>query len=418
MKKTTLVLLINLFCIHFLSAQITFKQAKDSLDVMEENILSVLETNSSSLSDNIELSALKNLRKLDSIKKVIPDFNIIARDNLTPEFKYEFDRIVILYNSFIDDIGKKIRRELLITEQLRELFGILEAEDYENDITKDIYNPINFTKILHRKPAENGVAASNTLFNRASRHFIKREGTLHLEFDKKFVRYLTFANKLNIRVKAFIQRKDKSIKPISVLGLTKVETTESSGQAKVLNNDTNIPLTIEDTYIVTYRDSGLESISAEIAVPFEEVSIDDTVIVEITNRAVNGVGFISKFVFADYGWSQGPTGGFTFVQTIDGDDNIYRAAGSAGYSFRYNPKPSAKFRNHFFSPSFGPELNVLQKDDETLMGLGVFISTAANAVKIGGGFYLNGESNKAYVAIGLNFIEGYNKISELLNRVQ
>jgi len=414
MKNEILFMILLIFCISSLQAQITFQQAKDSLSILEGEILNILETEND-LPESIQMQALKDLRALDQLKQQLPGKKPNDGIATNAAISGSFDSVITSYNDLIGNLDIRAQKEHVITQYLDEL--TVDVKEKDNYITDDIYNPINFTTIIHRRPAENGYVTSISLLNRASRHFIKKEGTLHLEFDKKFVKYLTFAGKLDIRVKAFIERKDKTVKPLSVLGLTDVKANKTSDKSQIINKSDSLPI-ITDSYGITYLNSGLETISAEIAVPFEDVSIDETIIVEITNQKINGVGFISKFVFAEYGWSQGATGGFTFVQTIDGDDHIYRAAGSAGYAFRYDPKPSASFWRHFFSPSFGPELNVLQKDDTTLMGLGLFASSFSNAVKVGSGFYINGESNKMYVAIGLNFIEGYNKISELLNRVE
>ncbi|WP_062060664.1 hypothetical protein [Aquimarina longa] len=284
--------------------------------------------------------------------------------------------------------------------------------------TSDIYNPINFTIIKHRRPAENGKSTNEILPNRSSVHYIKKGGVLHLEFRKDFVEKLTNAGKLNLNVKAFIQRKDNTIKPLSVLGLTEVTKNASSSKETILNDSDGKkgPTEVADKYSIKYHASSSETISAEIDLSFQEVSIDDVVILRVTNKAVHNVGFTYKFVFAEYGWGQSTTGGFSFVQTIRGDDHIYRAAGTAGYAFRYTPKPSSKFLYHFFSPSFGPEINTLQKDSETLIGAGVFVTSFANSVKFGLGSYINGESNKVYFSIGLNFIEGYSQIKDLIAR--
>lgn len=62
-----------------------------------------------------------------------------------------------------------------------------------------------------------------------------------------------------------------------------------------------------------------------------------------------------------------------------------------------------------------PELNVFQVNDNAEMGMGLFLSSFYNMVKVGSGFVLNGEkSGSFYWSIGLNFIEGYNKIGEML----
>lgn len=415
MMKNIFTLTLLFFLSYYSFAQETTlntKQAKEELNELESEILSILQEESKSLPTKILDEAFSNLKSIDSLKMKISKFDdtTILADNLKKTYKDIFDK----HQNFKDNLDLRVQRWQSIEENLEKLSARLNDEANKDEITKDIYNPINFTTIYHRKPAENGYASSEKLFNRSSRHFIKREGVLHLEFDREFVQYLTDASRLNLRVKAFIERKDKSVKPIAVLGLTRVETNKISDRTKLLNKKDETPQ-VTDSYTITYENSDKETISAELAIPFEEISIDDTIIMEITNQSIKGVGFISKFVFADYGWTQGPTGGFSFVQTIDGDDNLFRAAGSAGYAFRKVPKPSAKFWCHFFSPSFGTEINVLQKNNETLVGLGGFISTAANSVKFGLGSYLNGESNKVYFSIGLNFIEGYNTISDLVN---
>jgi hypothetical protein len=152
---------------------------------------------------------------------------------------------------------------------------------------------------------------------------------------------------------------------------------------------------------------------------WEDISKDDKIIISVINKASNNVGFSTVLIVDEFGWIHEPTGGFGFTKILNTNNNQYNAAGTIGYAFRYKARQSSSFFYHFISPSFGPELNVHQVNNETSIGLGVFASTMLNTVKFGIGFIANGKDNgKPYFSIGLNFVESYQKITELISKTQ
>ncbi|CAL2093096.1 conserved protein of unknown function [Tenacibaculum sp. 190524A02b] len=295
-------------------------------------------------------------------------------------------------------------------------------KDSKNFHTDDIYNPINFTTIEERMPASNGKISSYEILNRGSLDYIKRGSEVHIEFDKNFVYNLTKKNELELQVIAYIIRKDKTIKPLEVNGFTEVTEDFKHKQLYAAGRSTTAGTDIVDVkedYKVKFLKSKETSFSAEVKLVWEEISVDDKIIITVQNKKNNNVGFSTTLVFDDFGWQQKQIGGLSFVQTSSSNSNFV-PAGTIGYSFRYIPRRSGSFGAHFFSPGFGPELNVYQTEDNTTnIGLGIFATTAYDIIKLGVGFNLNGtNSGKAYFGIGLNFVKTFNVVSGLLDNTK
>lgn len=311
-----------------------------------------------------------------------------------------------------------------------DLFSLLSTNDRLNDLsrnegfkvnfhTMDIYNPINFTTLIERMPRSNGVSTSYEILNRNGQDYIKKGSQIHIEFDKEFIEKLILNNNLELQVLAFVERKDKTIKPLTVLGFTMVKDDSNQTDKNIKNISLTSEETVEYKYKLNFKESSIKSLSGEVNLAWEEISKDDKIIISVINKKSNGVGFSTTLIIDEFGWQQEPIGGFGFTRIFNSDNKQYNASGTMGYSFRYKPRQSSKFFWHFISPSFGPELNVQQINEQTSIGVGVFLSTFFNTVKLGGGFIANGKSNgKPYFSIGLNFIESYQKISELISKTK
>lgn len=290
----------------------------------------------------------------------------------------------------------------------------------DNESLKDIFNPINFTTITERMPKSNGNNKKYPYSLWAGMDYIQKGSTIHINFDQLFVDKLD--SNLNLQVLAYIQRKDKSVKPLSIFGFTEVKTefekveNLKSGLAFKESND-NSNLDISYSYKIVPFDNSTKSYSGELNLAWEEVSEDDQIIIHITNTARNNSGFSFSLKYDDFGWKQGPTGGFSFVKIMESEFTEFTPSASLGYSFRYQPRKSSKFINHFFSPSFGPMLHVFQNNENTTIGFGGHISTFYNMLNFGVGGTINGVNHgKPYFFIGLNFVESFNNITSLVNR--
>jgi|GEM_PF-4484483 len=292
----------------------------------------------------------------------------------------------------------------------------------KNLITNNIYDPINWTLIRIRRKSENGKHVTEILPNRSSKHFIKPESEIIIEFDQLFVRELFKASKLKLRVTAYLERPDKSIIPLGAKGLTQVTLIEQATESAMLINldKKKDEFEISDKYQINYLKSSSEKLSTQIDLSNINESEGDIIKLSITNEDddIQGMGFDTTLEYINYGWEQGATGGFSFIKTSGAENKTVTTAGTAGYYFKFETKPSATFLRKLINPSFGPELNVLENGDQTLFGLGGFISTLANTVRFGYGIYLNGLNQQSYLSIGINFIEGIDTISGLLQKTK
>lgn len=323
-----------------------------------------------------------------------------------------------------------VRQQLIdhLYKKEKRLFSNPTRNDFQ---TPDVLNPINFTTIRERLPAQNGKAKSIKLPNRASISYIKPGSNIHLVFDTLFMRLLSEHDMLGLRVIAVIRRKDESIKPLSVSGLTSVNPGDNTTKEELLSESqrqfstslkekkegTEDTVDVKDNYTVRYYKSDKHTISAEINLAYENISDDDEIIITIENAIRHGLSYTVRLIFYDNSWKITPTGGFTFIRTLNTNDNNFHAGGSTGVAFQYHPKPSSSFWARFINPSFGPEINVLQDTDaKTIVGLGGFITNCMNTVKLGFGWNLNDGNNAPYISIGLDFIESFNTIKAVAEK--
>ncbi len=288
-------------------------------------------------------------------------------------------------------------------------------QDTKSDkkFSNDIYNPINFTTITERMPKANGSNTTYEFMLNAGLDYLKKGSQIHIDFTKKYLDAL--GTNCQLQVLAYIQRKDKTIKPLNVFGFTVVE--DKSQNAESMKNGNLNSNDIQYLYTVKTDKKNGESYSGEVNLAWEEISNDDKIVLHITNRAKNNTGFTMVLVYDEFGWKQSPTGGFSFVKIAEKEFTEFSPAASIGYTFRYQPRKSSSFWLHFLSPSFGPMLHVFQNNENTTIGAGLSVSTFYNMVSFGGGWTINGVNhNKPYFSIGLNFIESYNTLTGLLKK--
>jgi hypothetical protein len=340
--------------------------------------------------------------KLDSVYTK----NKIALENLSPNEKVKYS---------LKKNERNQKEQYGNISLIRDILKENEENDFRND---DIYNPINFTTITERMPKAYGRNKSYLFKLRAGLDYIKKGSQLSLSFKKEFISELGSGN-LDLQVLAYIQRKDKTIKPLTVFGFTDIETntsnTENIKNANLSSTETTQTPTINYEYKVKTKNKNDKSYSGEINLAWEEISDDDKIILHINNKAKNNTGFSMVFVYDDFGWKQGLTGGFSFAKIAKKGFTEFSPAASIGYSFRRQPRKSSSFLGHFFSPAFGPVLNVFQNEGDTTVGAGLFLSSFYNMVSVSGGWTINGVNhNRPYIAIGLNFIESYNTITNLV----
>lgn len=298
---------------------------------------------------------------------------------------------------------------------ISELQKFQEAKPSKNKFSDNIYDPINFTTITERLPKSNGSNTTYKFMLAAGLDYIKKGSQIHIDFDRKFIDALG-SNGCNLQVLAYIQRKDKTIKPLNVFGFTVVE--EKVENADFMKNGNfQVSKDVKYLYTVDVNKTNGESYSGEINLAWEEISEEDKIILHITNKAKNNIGFTMVLVYDDFGWKQNPTGGFSFVKIAEKGFTEFSPAASIGYVFRFQPRRSSYFWGHFLSPSFGPMLHVFQNNENTTIGAGLSLSTFYNTVSFGGGWTINGVNHgKPYFSIGLNFIESYNTLTSLLKK--
>ncbi|UEQ78997.1 hypothetical protein [Chryseobacterium arthrosphaerae] len=289
-----------------------------------------------------------------------------------------------------------------------------EAKLDDQKFSDDIYNPINFTKIIERMPKANGYNTTYDFILGAGLDYIKKGSQIHINFNRKYIDAL--GSNCKLQVLAYIQRKDKTIKPLNVLGFTIINEETQNTEAMKNGNISGLK-DVNYLYKINTEKANGESYSGEINLTWEEISYDDRIVLHITNKAKNNTGFIMTLVYDDFGWKQNPIGGFSFVKIAKKGFTEFSPAASIGYTFRYQPRKSNFFWWHFLSPSFGPMLHVFQNNENTTIGTGLSVSTFYNMVSFGGGWTINGINHgKPYFSIGLNFIESYNTLTSLLKK--
>jgi hypothetical protein len=394
-KKSELKLLMKSINIH---------SNKDSLDKLQKLL-------NETKNDYLELDSLYKKQKTSKEKHIANKFNAKMFEN----YQFKKHKIPNTQNGIFDDeLTQFLEKNLYLNDSVRE-------QNVKVDFhTRDIFNPINFTTLHERMPKSNGIVTTYKILNRSGLDYIKKGSQIHIEFNKEFIENLTLNENLNLQVLAYVERKDKTIKPLSVLGFTMVKdiSTQVEKNVKNISIDT-LNNTVEYKYVLDFKDSNIKSLSGEVNLAWEDISKDDKIIISVINKASNDVGFSTVLIVDEFGWINEPTGGFGFTQILNSGSNQFNAAGTIGYSFRYKLRPSSSFFRQFITPSFGPELNVQQVNNETSIGVGMFISSMLNTVKFGGGLIVNGVDNgKPYISIGLNFIESYQKITELISKTK
>lgn len=287
-------------------------------------------------------------------------------------------------------------------------------DDFKNG---DIYNPINFTTLYERMPKVNGWDSGYKISNRSSLDYIKRESQIHLMFDKNFVEKLHNAGKLNLIVTAYIERKDKTIKPLNVSGFTDVVSKTNNSNVENAKQGLTQAQQINYSYDIKPKNSSNATYSGEINLAWEDISEDDKIVIHVKNKAANDTGFTTVLVTDDFGWKQNPTGGVSFIKIAEKGFTEFTPSGTLGYSFYYRPRKSKSFFRKFITPAFGPVIHVFQNGNDTTIGAGLFLSSFYNMVSIGGGWTINGVNHgKPYFSIGLNFIESYNTLISLTKK--
>jgi len=379
------------------------------------------------------------LQKIEQYKDILSNANTISiadkLDNikqLSAEINCLYDSLLILYNqneASIKEMSSKDKAKYVLkkyTKPKRDESGNISSVRDELDkktdnelMSEDVYNPINFTTLTERIPKYNGSNKKYTYSLWSGSDYIKKGSQLHLSFDKTYIEDLG-ANNLDLQVLAYIQRKDKTVKPLTVFGFTDVQTfTQNTDNLKnaTLQTEENETPSIDYTYKIKVKSSLEKSYSGELNLAWEEISEDDKIILHINNKSKSNTGFSMVLVYDDFGWKQNPTGGFSFVKIAKSGFTEFLPAASIGYSFRYQPRRSIGFFRHFISPSFGPMLHVFQNNEDTTIGAGVYLSTFYNMVSVGFGSTINGVNHgKPYFSIGLNFIESYNTLTTLSNK--
>ena len=292
------------------------------------------------------------------------------------------------------------------------LYKILQSD--KERMSDDIYNPINFTTITERMPSENGRISRYKWRSWSSVDYIKKGSSIHIEFKKEFIDSL--GNKCDIQILAYLQRKDKSVKPLAIRGFTKVlEVVDNVGPLKQKSLDISDSKDVAYKYSISKENKNKPTYSGEINLAEEHIDEEDKIILYIHNIAANGTGFGQTFVYDDFGWKNGPVGGFSFVKITKSGFSEFSPAASFGYSFRYQPRKSSNFWRHFLSPGFGPMLHAFQNGENTTIGVSLYLSTFCNMVNVGFGSTISGVNHgKPYFSLGLNFIESYNTITKLI----
>jgi hypothetical protein len=67
-------------------------------------------------------------------------------------------------------------------------------------------------------------------------------------------------------------------------------------------------------YSISKENKNKPTYSGEINLAEEHIDEEDKIILYIHNIAANGTGFGQTFVYDDFGWKNGPVGGFSFVK--------------------------------------------------------------------------------------------------------
>jgi hypothetical protein len=288
----------------------------------------------------------------------------------------------------------------------------------DNLYSKDIRNPISFTNFIIRTPRINGRNRIINPSNSSSYNYIRPGSLINILFIKEQYKEL---NNVKVSISAYLVRKSQDIVPVNINGFYEVDLDSNKDNYKSnlgKQEASNTPNRLGYNYTIKpYKNYPIQS---EINTESLNTQPGEKLIVTIKNVDDNYASFTTTFEFEDYGWTTQAGGGFSWVNTVNSGSKDYVAAGSSSLNFYFKPNKGSYFLfDNFFNPSFGPELIVLQdKDQKTLVGLGGSISTFMKSVKFGYGWYLTGNNGNPYFSIGVNFIEGYQAISSILNNIK
>lgn len=270
----------------------------------------------------------------------------------------------------------------------------------------DMRNPIAIAEFFVRHPRSNGANKLSHAGNFASVHYIKPGATIIIMFDKN--KYDLLPNHPLYRMTAYLKRKDNNVVPISIPPYSIVTT--NSNETNFEKNKTEPQL----NYNYSVHNIAAKPKQVEISTAGINPLEGDKLVVTIINDQEN-TQFTTEFEFQNFGWSNSPTGGFGWIRPKNGTQ--FLATGTAGYEFYYKHEKGANFWLNFFTPGFGPELNVLQDaNGNATLGAGAFMSFFLKTVKVGYGWFLNGYRGSSYVSIGLNFVSGIQAIKEIGKR--
>ncbi|MEP3837728.1 MAG: hypothetical protein ABJM36_08775 [Algibacter sp.] len=329
--------------------------------------------------------------------------------------KNEVKKGIISLKALLFELNEKLKVETQINDKnnfINQNIIPLDSSKKKYWYNEDIRNPISFTEFIVRNPRTNGTDKLTKPSNLSSYHYIKPGSIINILFKDEV--YDQLNDGVELTIKAYLKRIDESVVPIAVSGYfdVKLDTNQEEFEKNITKSNQD---GLEYTYKVTPTIRG--PIQAEVNSSMANPQPQDKLIITIINSSDGNVSFTTTFEFEDFGWESTPSGGFSWVNTINQNNSNFRPAGSSGISFHYKLNKGSKFLLNFINPSFGPELLVLQDSNEdTLIGLGLSVSTFLRTVKVGYGWYLVGENGRPYVSIGVNFIEGYKSISSILSR--
>ncbi|WP_157973003.1 hypothetical protein [Aureibaculum luteum] len=405
MKTSKIItIIIMIFCMMPSSAQNT----------LETTLIQTINTNKKNLNQlkkalEYEEKFLTELLNLEGDNSILIKKKTSDRDKVKKE--------ILKLKASLFELSEQLKKEVAINNESKitnkDIIPLTLQSDDKYWFNQDIRNPISFTEFIIRNPRTNGTDKLTKPSNLSSYHYIKPGSIINILFKKDVYNKL---KETDITIKAYLKRVDGTVVPIDVSGYfdVKLDTNQEEFEKNIAESYQD---GLEYNYKVnpTIRGPIQSEVNSSIANPQPQ----DKLIITVINSSDGNVSFTTTFEFEDFGWETTPSGGFSWVNTINQNNANFRPAGSSGVSFHYKLNKGSKFITNFINPSFGPELIVMQgANEDTLIGLGLSVSTFMRTVKFGYGWYLVGENGKPYFSIGVNFIEGYKSISSILSRSQ
>jgi hypothetical protein len=270
-------------------------------------------------------------------------------------------------------------------------------------------NPENYVEFKIRKKAQSGKSTKveKSLFS--SLHYIQPQSQIQIHFDKEKISQIE--NEVKIKVSATLIKVNGEEVPLEVFGFAEVKSSRNPQK-----DADNAIEKLEIDYDVTYFEiDGAKLSNTEVDVSALNLAEGDRIKVIVYNIKDNPkIGYSMVFEIDNFGWNSGPSGGFSFLKTISNNNINFKPSPNIGWSFTNKPHKGRTIWEILFIPSFGPELTVVDFNDQTTFGIGFQVSELANTVKFGYGFLANyDEENRGYFTIGFNFIDGINTIKAL-----